>query len=144
MSADKTLQGRPAANVPSVGIVWRVDGAATPLLLVTDHTPLRDAEPYGTFLTHPRGHFEVWEGWRRLGPSGLVRQGLPTSITWHEYEHFPRGRVVFDVVIGRFILYADRRLQDEATVSAIIDRFGLRHEPCDVRSDPHYQATPDL
>lgn len=49
-------------------------------MLVTDLTPLAEAEPYGAFLTHPRGHYEVWEGWRRLGPAGLARRGLPVLV----------------------------------------------------------------
>ena len=70
--------------------------AGGPLLLVTDHTSLAEAERYGDFLTHLRGHHDVWKRWRRLGPAGLARRGLPAAIAWHEYEHFPRGRVVFD------------------------------------------------
>ena len=95
---------QPLAGAPSVGIVWGVRDGAGPLLLVTDRTPLAEAEPYGDYLTHPRGHHEVWEGWRRLGPAGLARRGLPALIAWHEYEHFPRGRAVFDTGTGRFTL----------------------------------------
>lgn len=128
---------------PSVGILWGVHQSGR-LCLVIDKVPLGSAEPYGEFLTHPRGHFEVWESWRRLGPPGLIKRGLPAAIAWHEYEHFPRGRVVFDTGCSQFTLYADRRLQDPATLPAIIDSFGLRDQSCDVRSDPHYGATLDL
>ena len=69
-----------AAAMPSVGIVWGVRGGAEPLVLVTDCTPLAKAEPYSGFLTHPGGHHDVWEGWRRLGPAGLIRRGLPSLI----------------------------------------------------------------
>ena len=101
---------------PCVGIVWAVADGSGPLLLITDLTPLAEAEPYGDFLTHPHGHHEVWEGWRRLGPAGLARRGLPALIAWHEYEHFPRGRVVFDTITDRFTLYSDRRLQPPAVL----------------------------
>jgi hypothetical protein len=100
-----------SAALPRVGIIWGLRDGAEPLILVADCTPLADAEAYGDFLTHPRGHAEVWEGWRRMGPAGLARRGLPTVIAWHEYEHFPRGRAVFDTTTQRFILYADRKLQ---------------------------------
>src|SRR4051812_44130878 len=96
---------------PCVGIVWGVADDDNPLRLVTDLTPLTEAEPYGECLTHPGGHYDVWERWRRLGPAALARRGLPALIAWHEYEHFPRGRVVYDVGTRRFTLYADRRLQ---------------------------------
>ncbi len=124
---------------PSVGIVWGIRDGAGPLLLVTDRTPLAEAEPYGDCLTHPGGHHEVWEGWRRLGPAGLARRGLPAAIAWHEYEHFPRGRVVLDTGTGRFTLYADRRLQAPGTLRRVLRAFGLDPARCAVRCDPHYR-----
>jgi len=124
----------------NVGIVWDVRDGAGPLLLVTDCTPLAKAEPYGDFLTHPRGHYEVWEGWRRLGPAGLAKRRLPTLIAWHEYEHFPRGRVVFDITIQRFTFYADQKLQAPGVLHEVLCAFGLDPTHCAVRSDPHYQS----
>jgi hypothetical protein len=125
-----------------VGIVWGVRDGAGPLRLVTDRTPLAAAEAYGDCLTHPRGHHEVWEGWRRLGPAGLARRGLPTLIAWHEYEFFPRGRVVFDTRTGRFTLYADRRLQGAGVLRRVLRAFDLDPARCAVRSDPHYRTRP--
>ena len=127
-----------AAAMPSVGIVWGVRDGAEPLLLVTDCTLLAEAEPYGSFLTHPGGHHDVWEGWRRLGPAGLARRGLPTLIAWHEYEHFPRGRVVFDTTTRRFTFYADRKLQSPGVLREVLRAFGLDRARCAFRPDPHY------
>ncbi|MGI4940663.1 MAG: hypothetical protein ACRYHQ_08900 [Janthinobacterium lividum] len=129
-----------APDEATVGIVWGVRDAGGPLLLVTDRTSLTDAERYGDFLTHPRGHHDVWERWRRLGPAGLTRHGLPAAIAWHEYEHFPRGRVVFDTTTDRFTLYADRRLQALDTLPRVLRAFGLDPARCTVRSDPHYRT----
>ncbi len=123
-----------------VGIVWGVCDAGGPLLLVTDRTSLAEAERYGNFLTHPGGHYDVWERWRRLGLTGLARRSLPAAIVWHEYEHFPRGRVVFDTTTDRFTLYADRKLQAPATLPRVLHVFGLDSTRCAVRSDPHYRT----
>jgi hypothetical protein len=136
------IDDQNAPDVPTVGIVWGVRDGRGPLLLVTDRTPLAAAEPYGEFLTHPRGHHDVWERWRRLGPAGLARRGLPAAIAWHEYEHFPRGRVVFDTATNRFTLLADRRLQTPRTLQRVLQAFGLDPARCAVRSDPHYRTAP--
>lgn len=130
--------------MPCVGIVWGVRDRRGSLRLVNDCTLLTAAEMYGNCLTHPHGHHEVWEGWRRLGPAGLVRRGLPPLIAWHEYEHFPRGRVVFDTEVVRFTLYADGNLQAPAILRRILHAFGLDPARCDVRSDPHYRSVRDL
>ena len=130
-----------APDEATVGIVWGVRDAGGPLLLVTDLTSLAEAERYGDFLTHPRGHHDVWERWRRLGPAGLARRGLPAAIAWHEYEHFPRGRVVFDTTTDRFTLYADRRLQAPPILPRVLRAFGLDPARCTVRSDPHYRTS---
>ena len=143
-SARDTPQHRGSTGSPSVGIVWGVTTGAAPLRLIADCTPLSEAEPYGDFLTHPRGHFEVWEKWRRLGPAGLARRDLPSTIAWHEYEQFPRGPVVFNKPARRFTLYADRMLQNPTTMTAIIGLFGLGSMPCEIRFDAHYQSTRDL
>jgi hypothetical protein len=128
--------GRSAA----VGIVWDVRDGNGPPRLVIDGTSLVEAEPYGDFLTHTRGHYEVWEGWRQLGPAGLVRRGLPRAIAWHEYEHFPRGRVVFNTRSRRFTLYADCKLQGRDMQLEVLGMFGLDPLFCDVRCDPHYRT----
>ena len=101
---------RHPAEAGRVGIVWVIRDGLDPLTLVTDCTSLPDAEPYGDFLTHPRGHHEVWEGWRRLGAAGLARRSFPPLIVWHEHEDFPRRRVVFDTTNNRFTLPSRSRL----------------------------------
>jgi len=123
-----------------LGIFWGVREGSTPVRLATDTTPLAEGERYGDFLTHPGGHYEVWEAWRRLGPAGLAARGLPRAIVWHEYEHFPRGRVVYYCPTARFTVYADRALQADAVMTRILDAFRLERAQCDIRSDAHYRS----
>lgn len=129
--------------VASVGIVWGVYDGCSAMHLLTDQTSVTEAEPYGEFLTHPRGHFEVWEGWRRLGRAGRKRHGLPALIAWHEYEDFPRGRIVFHTGTGRFTLYADPKLQTSSVLGEIFPTFGLDPTRCGIRSDLHYRTACD-
>lgn len=127
------------ATEPSVGIFWGVpNGGRT--VLVTDRTTLAEAEAYGDCLTHPHGHHEVWEAWRSLGATALRRRGLPPAIASHEYEAFPRGRVVYMCGPGLFTLYADRRLQRPETIGELVRLFGLTGQAHTVRSDAHYHT----
>ena len=65
---------------------------------------------------------------------------MPERIMRHEYEDFPRGRVVYDTETGRFTLYADRKLQTPSVLARIMDAFNLDPDLCDVRSDLHYRS----
>jgi hypothetical protein len=109
-------------------------------VLVIDATSLADAEIYGEFLTHPRGHYEVWESRKTLSPAGLASAGLPAPISWHEYEDFPRGRIVCHRVTQRFTIYTDQRLQNAAFIRQIAEAFELPVASFDVRSDQHYRT----
>lgn len=130
---------REAATAPSVGIFWGVpDGGQT--VLITVRTTLAQAEAYGDCLTHPSGHHEVWEAWRKLGVTTLRRRGLPPAIAGHEYETLPRGRVVYMRTPTLFTLYADRRLQLPETIAELVRLFGLAGERHAVRSDAHYRT----
>jgi len=66
--------------------------------LILDVTPLSEAEPYGTALTHPTSHIDHWE---RLQRKGKVPSDVP-------YEEPARGRIIFDGREGRFHLLADQ------------------------------------
>jgi hypothetical protein len=85
----------------------------------------------------PQGHYEVWEGWRVLGPARLRRIGLPPEIAFYEYEHFPRGRVVNNQTAEQFVIYADLRLQNALDVEEIVRLLGLGERPRLLKSDDH-------
>ena len=123
-----------APSEPYVGIFWSVDN-----VLVIDRATLAAAEPYGDCLTHPVGHYELWERWRKLGAWRLAALRLPARIVASEYDEHPRGRVVYERPPNRFVIYADRRLQEPETIAAIRRVFGLDKAEVEVRSDAHYK-----
>lgn len=137
---DCTNQPCSDADVPRVGIFWGTSDERGRMVLITDCTMLDAAEPYGVFLTHPRGHYEVWEHWRSLGTGGLARRGLPAAIAWHEYEDWPRGRVVLDTERREYVVYADRRLQTQTWIAELIRVFRFASQRFVVRSDAHYRT----
>lgn len=85
-------------------------------------------------LTCPHGHYEVWEEWRRRGDNCLVAES--------EYEEWPRGRVVYDTVNGRFVLYADPQIfRRPDLIARVREIFALPDVQTDPKPDSHYRST---
>jgi hypothetical protein len=122
-----------------VGIFWGIP-RATEWEIIKDATQLEQAELYGAFLTHSRGHYEVWEAWKDLGAARLRKIGLPGDILDFEYEQFPRGRIVFDTNSRAFTIYADRKLRQPSIIKTIVTVFGLSIASYHVRADAHYRS----
>jgi hypothetical protein len=99
--------------------------------------PLDQAEPYGDCLTYGPGHYETWAHWRR---DRTVEPALRALVRSHEYEDWPRGRIVFDQARDLFILYADRKLLTHATFARLKTQFLLPAERTEIQSDLHYQS----
>ena len=123
-----------------VGIFWGIPNPDHSWSILTNKSSLTEAEPYGDFLTHPRGHYDVWTRWQKLGPTGIAKRGMPEAVAYHEYEDFPRGRIVYQVKTGQFIIYADRRLQRTEVVADIAGLFDIAPETFVVQSDAHYRT----
>jgi hypothetical protein len=109
-------------------------------VLLIDSTSLAEAEPYGDFLTHPRGHYEMWELWKEQGAPISIEKSIAQAITGYEYEYFPRGRIVYNIKTSKFIIYADRRLQQKSIIAKLVNKFGLPPDTFVVHSDIHYQS----
>jgi hypothetical protein len=133
-----TIRVAPAAGLaptqPSIGIFWRVNS-----VLVIDRSILDEGEPYGDCITHAAGHYERWEDWRAQGAEQLRASGFPDRIASTEYDEWPRGRIVYETLAQRFVLYADRRLQTPGVIDALKTAFGLHEAKVIVMSDPHYR-----
>ena len=129
--------GAFVAHGPSVGIFWVVETGPGEARLLTAGCSLEAAEPYGDFLTFAGGHYEVWEGWRNIKDHDPA---LRTVVRTFEYEDWPRGRIVFDRVKERFVLYADRKLMLPDTITQIQARFALSPDKTIVETDFHYQS----
>ena len=104
----------------SVGIFWGIPDPEGSWTILVDATHLAEGEPYGDFLTHPRGHYEVWTKWQEGRATLKASRAIAQAIVENEYETFPRGRIVYNRRTFRFILYADRRLQHQQTIAIII------------------------
>lgn len=125
---------------PSVGIFWGIKDSKSPFVFACAAVALDEAEPYGDCLGYPNGHLEVWTHWQTLGDAGLKQRNLPAAVLWHEYEDFPRGRVVYTVPDHTFMIYADRRLQTDDLIAQIMRLFCLSGQSVVVRADAHYRT----
>jgi hypothetical protein len=127
----------PSPAGPRVGIFWCVLDTSGVRHLLADHCALHAAEPYGDCLTFGPGHYEVWQRWQR---ARAPITPLTPLIRSHEYEEWPRGRVVFDRKADRFFLYADRRIQNADLLPALRALFCLPAHRVIVRADAHYRS----
>jgi hypothetical protein len=130
----------PPTGEAAVGVFWQVRHRGKPKL-VAHAVILEQADNYGDFLTHPSGHYEVWESWRAAGLRALSQMGLPVEIANTEYEAHPRGRVVYNKQTREYTIYADPRLQHKETIREIAELFGISGHKYIVRSDAHYQRS---
>jgi hypothetical protein len=124
---------------PQLGIFWHVPHQGS-FIFIADSISLSEGESYGDCLTYPLGHHDVWEGWRRLGRAEFIQRQLPIAVITHEYEEFPRGRVVYETTNHQFIIYADRKILTAEKIDPIIERFNLAGRAWSLRTDLHYRT----
>jgi hypothetical protein len=123
---------------PHVGIFWLLQPPDGEARLLAAGCPLDQAEPYGNCLTYGPGHYETWAQWRR---DRTVEPALRALVRSHEYEDWPRGRIVFDHSRDLFIIYADRKLLTPATIARLETQFQLPTVRTEIHSDLHYKST---
>ena len=89
----------------------------------------------------PRATTSGGRNGRRSAWRELAALGYPGRIVWTEYDQWPRGRIVYQTPTQRFVLYADRRLQQPTIIDALKTAFGLNDAKVKVivRSDSHYR-----
>jgi hypothetical protein len=114
------MTGTAQRETPQVGIFWLVQIAGGETRLLTAGCPLDQAEVYGDCLTYGPGHYETWDHWRR---DRTMEPALRALVRSHEYESWPRGRIVFDRSRDLFILYADRKLLTPARIARLKTQF---------------------
>lgn len=128
------------AKESCVGLFWGIPQSGDDWAILTDAVSLGDAKVDGDFQTHPYRHDEIWHGWQQDAALRRERQ-IPNDVLHHDYQYFPRGRVVLKTwPKDRFIIYADQRLQETFLMQDIASRFGLAFGNYVVFSDEHYRT----
>src|ERR1700722_13077156 len=127
------------AETGMVGPFWMVEDRGSAILIALA-VPLGQAAPYCDNLTVDTDHFEHWSGLARRGARALRESGIPTAPVWSEYEEWPRGRVLYDRAVRRFVIRADRQLHQPRLIRLIADHFGLTLSDATILSDDHYRS----
>ena len=70
-----------------------------------------------------------------------MEPALRALVRSHEYEDWPRGRIVFNQSLDLFIIDTDRKLLTPATIARLETQFQLPTERTEIQSDLHYQST---
>ena len=119
-----------------LGIFWLLVLDRTPILLAYT-IPLAEAEPYGDCLTCALDHAEAWAATQRGQPVlAPLTAPIRRLIAENPYEHWPRGRIVYETNTARFVIYADRQIFPHAGL--IRSRFALP-DTAQPRPDLHYR-----
>ena len=79
------------------------------------------------FIDYPYSHFDMWE---KLSKNRLIGADFAT---------YPRGRLLFDVKQGKYLLYLDRCITTEET-KRLITFYELEKERYELSRDEHYSC----
>ena len=109
---------------PKVGIFFFINGA-----FLFDSVPLDQGELYGDTIGFS-GHYDFWE---LMIPQNTTERLFKS----HDYDYFPRGRVVYFQKIKRFKLYADSCMK-QADIEEVVATFEL--PTYQLARDEHYQC----
>ncbi len=119
------------AKKPLVGIFWYHNKK-----VYGDFFELAAADPYGNVLGPHSNHVEFWH---------QVQKQVP-ELTFEEYEYVPRGRVLFDLAVGQFVLISSKAIVGSKTAVKAIRRRCNIPAGLEVilKTDLHYESPDDL
>jgi hypothetical protein len=99
---------------PSVGIFFLVGDT-----WLIDAVPVADGEPYGDAVEHG-GHYDLWEAMKPRTPA-------ERRFAAHDYDYFPRGRVVYFPTTKTYRVYVDNCLTSAQRAELLVE-FALAGE----------------
>lgn len=121
------LLSKSWTTMPNIGIFFKIDTD-----FIIDAVPLTDGEPYGDAIGYS-GHYDYHEN---LVPSTPSERRFKA----HDYDFYPRGRVVAFPNKISFTLYTDPCLTPD-DISQLINQFALDGQTVEVAGDKHYRCS---
>jgi hypothetical protein len=116
------------SSYPKVGIFWFI-GKET----VIFSEEARNISAVAGFKNYHEGHADVWN---------KVVKAYP-QVRGKEYFEVPRGRVLFDVEAGKYIIYVSAAdSQKKNKMYEVMRQFSLPIQKTIIRKDLHYDLDP--
>lgn len=99
-----------SSNSKLLAVFWYIDGK---FVGPCDTLDSEDVESYGGMLQLPYDHFTIWDDYNPKS-SGI------------EYDEFPRGRVMYNANIRKFIVITSKSLSEDTSFQNAVRReYGL-------------------
>ena len=112
------------SQAPQVSTFWYVDGA-----FYGDELSWRDGEQYGYFIQSPEDHINLWSDYQQFVPEF---KGV-------DYTYYPRGRVMLNTKIKKYIVCCDKCLLTDSIKKEILSHFNLPKDGSVIwDTDEHY------
>lgn len=109
-----------------VGIFFKVSND-----FLIDALPVAAGEPYGDAIQYS-GHYDFHEAL-------LPKKPADFRFKAHDYDFYPRGRVVYFQASEAFTLYSDPCLTQE-DIDRLITLFNLDGQRVNIAADEHYRC----
>lgn len=105
------------------GIFWFVRGE----MIADRYDYILEEQKQSAFIDYPYSHFDMWDK--------LSKNRFPYA----DFATYPRGRLLFDVKNGQYLLYLDRCITDEET-KKLIQFYDLEKDGYILSRDEHYSC----
>ena len=90
---------------------------------------LKDIKMVNGFKDSNLSHYQVWDEIKNKHPKFYL----------FEYEDIPRGRIVYDTIENKFIVYCNKDiLKNEVSKKLILKNFDLLNKKVVFKEDEHY------
>lgn len=109
-----------------VSTFWYIDGE-----FLGDEVPYKDGEQYGYFIQSPEDHINLWRPYAMFSPKYRGKS----------YTYYPRGRVMMNTKIKKFVVCCDKCLHTDEIKKEILSHFNLPRDGSVIwDTDDHYKC----
>lgn len=116
-----------STNSGILAVFWYVDGKFVGKEDIFDGDSVCQ---YGDYIQVDLDHFNIWPAY---SPSKHI-----------EYDYYPRGRVMFNAKIHKFVVVADPKIVNSRDIrDKLLDFYGLPNTTI-FESDEHYQSEAEV